>query len=97
MLSSTKFELGGDASVSAGSAGGGRNTVSVDVLSYSHTKGLFGGVSVDGGVVQARALYNKAYYGAEYKPTDILIHHQTDNPHADPLREALKKAAQKDG
>jgi len=97
MLKSTKFEIGGDATVSAGPKGGSRDVVTSDILSYSRTKGLFGGVSVDGGMVQARPLYNKYYYGPEYKPADILIHHKKDNPQADPLREALHNAAEKDG
>jgi hypothetical protein len=41
-------------------------------------------------------LYNKYYYGPEYKPMDILIHHKKENPQADPLIEALNKASQKD-
>jgi SH3 domain-containing YSC84-like protein 1 len=94
MLASTKFELGGDATVSAGAKGGSRGAVVSDILSYSRTKGLFGGFSVDGGMIQARPLYNKYYYGPEYQPMDILIHQKADNPQADPLRDALKKAAE---
>jgi lipid-binding SYLF domain-containing protein len=97
MLSSTKFEIGGDATVSAGPKGGSRDLAISDILSYSRTKGLFGGVSVDGGMVQARPLYNKYYYGPEYTPEDILIRNKKENPQADPLREALEKAAHKKG
>lgn len=97
MLTSTKFEIGGDATVSAGPKGGSRDVVSSDILSYSRTKGLFGGVSVDGGMVQARPLYNKYYYGPDYTPEDILIRNKKVNLQADPLRQALQKAAHNDG
>jgi len=97
MLTSTKFEIGGDASVSVGGGGGSAGAAASDILSYSRTRGLFGGVSVDGGMIQARALYNDSYYGPEYTPKDILIRNQKENPQADPLRQALEKAARNDG
>jgi len=96
MLTSTKFEIGGDATVSVGAKGGSRDAVTSDILSYSLTKGLFGGISVDGGMVQARTLYNKYYYGPEYTPEDILVRNKKENPQADPLRQALEKAGRKD-
>jgi lipid-binding SYLF domain-containing protein len=48
-------------------------------------KGLYGGFSVDGSVAGVRATLNKAYYGKETTPTDILIKGDPKNPHAAPL------------
>src|ERR1700734_343833 len=76
-LLSDKFKLGGDASVAAGPVG--RNaTASTDlkltaeILSYSRSKGIFAGVSLDGTVVQADKSGDKAMYGPDVTRHDIL-------------------------
>jgi len=63
-----KFKLGADASVAAGPVG--RNAtagtdlrLNAEILSYSRTKGVFAGVSLDGAVVQADKSGDKAMYG----------------------------------
>ena len=48
-----------------------------------------GGFSVDGSVAGVRNSLNKAYYGKEVTPTDILIKGTVKNPHAAPLLEAV--------
>jgi lipid-binding SYLF domain-containing protein len=72
-----KFKLGGDASVAAGPVG--RNAaagtdlrMSAEILSYSRTKGVFAGVSLDGAVVQADKSGDKAMYGDDVDRHDIL-------------------------
>jgi lipid-binding SYLF domain-containing protein len=72
-----KFKLGGDASVAAGPVG--RNAtagtdlrLSAEILSYSRTKGVFAGVSLDGAVVQADKSGDKAMYGGDVDRHDIL-------------------------
>jgi SH3 domain-containing YSC84-like protein 1 len=76
-LLSDKFKLGGDASVAAGPVG--RNaTASTDlkltaeILSYSRSKGVFAGVSLDGTVVQADKSGDRAMYGADVSRHNIL-------------------------
>lgn len=76
-LLSDKFKLGGDASVAAGPVG--RNaTASTDlkltaeILSYSRSKGIFAGVSLDGTVVQADKSGDEAMYGAGVSRHDVL-------------------------
>jgi SH3 domain-containing YSC84-like protein 1 len=72
-----KFKLGGDASVAAGPVG--RNAtagtdlrLSAEILSYSRTKGIFAGVSLDGAVVQADKSGDKAMYGDDVDRHEIL-------------------------
>jgi len=72
-----KFKLGGDASVAAGPVG--RNAaagtdlrMSAEILSYSRTKGVFAGVSLDGAVVQADKSGDKEMYGDDVDRHDIL-------------------------
>jgi lipid-binding SYLF domain-containing protein len=72
-----KFKLGGDASVAAGPVG--RNAtagtdlrLSAEILSYSRTKGVFAGVSLDGAVVQADKSGDKAMYGDNVDRHEVL-------------------------
>lgn len=76
-LLSDKFKMGGDVSVAAGPVG--RNaTASTDlkltaeILSYSRSKGIFAGVSLDGTVVQADKSGDRAMYGADVPRQTIL-------------------------
>ena len=76
-LMSDKFKLGGDASVAAGPVG--RNAaagtdlkLSAEILSYSRSKGIFAGVSLDGAVMQADKSGDKAMYGDDVNRHEIL-------------------------
>ena len=59
--------------------------VSVDLVSFSRAKGLYGGVSLDGAVVATRSALNSAYYGKDASTQDILIRGSVSNPEAAPL------------
>jgi lipid-binding SYLF domain-containing protein len=76
-LLSATGKLGVDASVAAGPVGAGATVesagLSADIISFSLSKGLYGGMSVEGAVVGVRESLNKAFYGKEVTPTDILI------------------------
>jgi hypothetical protein len=91
-LLSTEFKLGGDVSVAAGPTGAGAQAATTDVLAFSRTKGLFGGLTVEGAVIEPRAKWNAAYYGKAVTPEDILIKQNVRNGQADPLRRALARA-----
>src|SRR5262245_5217941 len=94
-LLSPQVKLGADISVAAGPVGAGAAAatagLSADLVSYSISKGLYGGFSVDGSVVGVRTSLNNAYYGKEVTPTDILIKGAVSNPHADPLLAIVKQ------
>ena len=96
-LLSTSLKLGADASVAAGPVGAGVRAatanLSVDILSFSRSKGLYGGVSVDGAVIATRGSLNAAYYGREASTADILIRGTISSPHSASLIEQIKKAA----
>jgi len=76
-LLSDKFKLGADASVAAGPVGR-KATASTDlklnaeILSYSRSKGVFAGVSLNGAVVQADKSGDQAMYGAKVDRHEIL-------------------------
>ncbi|MCG6881885.1 MAG: lipid-binding SYLF domain-containing protein [Deltaproteobacteria bacterium] len=91
------FKLGANGSVAVGPVGVGAAAasanLSADILSFSRSKGLFGGVSVDGAVVGVRGSLNDAYYGKKVSPTDILIKHDVANKGAAGLIKAIDKAS----
>jgi lipid-binding SYLF domain-containing protein len=67
-LMSDKFKMGADASVAAGPVG--RNAaagtdlkLNAEILSYSRSKGVFAGVSLDGAGMQADKSGDQAMYG----------------------------------
>ena len=97
-LLSTSVKLGADASVAAGPVGVGVRAatanISADIVSFSRSKGLYGGVSVDGAVVATRGALNTSYYGKDVSTQDILIRGTASNPQAAPLVELIKKAAE---
>src|ERR1700678_1593901 len=72
-----KFKLGGDASVAAGPVGrsaaaGTDLKLNAEILSYSRSKGIFAGVSLDGAVVQADKSGDQALYGDNVTTHQIL-------------------------
>ena len=76
-LLSDKFKLGADASVAAGPVGrkAAASTdlkLNAEILSYSRSKGIFAGVSLDGAVVQADKSGDQALYGDNVDRHDIL-------------------------
>jgi lipid-binding SYLF domain-containing protein len=96
-LLSNNFKLGADASVAVGPVGAGvagaTAALSADIVSFSRSKGLYGGISLDGSVIAVREGWNQAYYGKSVTPTDILIHRSVSQPHSSGLIAAVTKAS----
>jgi len=95
MLTSS-FKLGADANVAVGPIGTGVKGATTDILAFSRSKGLFGGLTVEGAVVATRDKLNNAYYGKELRPSEILVLNKVSNSHADELRAAITRAAKRD-
>lgn len=69
-LLSSKFEIGGDASASAGPVGrhasaGTDWTMNTEILTYSRSKGIFAGITLAGAVVEPDKDSTEAIYGHE--------------------------------
>jgi lipid-binding SYLF domain-containing protein len=96
-LMGNSFKLGADAGVAAGPVGIGVQAatanLSADILSFSRSKGLYGGISLDGAVVAVREGYNEAYYGKKASPADIFVRHEVGSPQAACLIQGLEKWA----
>jgi SH3 domain-containing YSC84-like protein 1 len=94
---SSSLKLGADAGVAAGPVGIGAAAatanLSADILSFARSKGLYGGISLDGAVITTRNSWNQAYYGRVLTPTDILILRNASNPQASELVRIVTQGA----
>jgi len=90
---STKFQLGADASVAAGPVGIGAQAATVDILAFSRSQGLFGGLTIEGAVIASRDKWSSIYYGQSVRPVDILIRREVSNVNATALRRTLTQVA----
>ena len=85
-----KTKLGANAAAAAGPTGAqatGYNAaaMSSDVLTYSRSKGLFAGVSLEGASMDADSAANKKLYGKEMGSKEIVTGAQAVVPAAEPL------------
>lgn len=93
-LMASSVKLGGDASIAAGPIGAGANSdVTADLVAFSRSKGVYGGLNLDGTVVGVADSWNRAYYGRDVLPPDILMTASAHNPQADQLSDAISRAA----
>ncbi|KAL2007756.1 hypothetical protein VTN00DRAFT_7738 [Thermoascus crustaceus] len=63
------------------------------VYSYSSTKGLFGGVSVEGSILVEQRYANRKLYGRKVKARELLSGDIRPPPEADPLMHILNSPA----
>ena len=93
-LLSPSFKMGGDASVAAGPVGAGaQSNVVAALISFSRSKGVYGGLNLDGTVVNTSDDWNEAFYGKKVQSTDILVRMSVHNKGADKLLAEIAKAA----
>ncbi|MCK8786809.1 lipid-binding SYLF domain-containing protein [Roseomonas sp. NAR14] len=92
----SQFKIGGDASIAVATLGGsvqGATTAAIgaDILAYARSRGLFASLSLSGSILSSRSSWNRAYYGKEVGPQQIVIGMEAHNPGADPLRAVLTR------
>jgi SH3 domain-containing YSC84-like protein 1 len=93
-LLSSSFKIGGDATVAAGPVGAGAKAdVIADLVSFSRSKGIYGGLNLDGTVVSTNDSWNDAYYGKKVLPPDILVRANVSNKDAAKLIADITKLA----
>jgi lipid-binding SYLF domain-containing protein len=94
-LLSPSAKLGGDASITAGPVGvGASSALLADFISFSRSKGLYGGLNLDGTVVAISNEWNGWYYGKnDILPPDILVRMAVHNEGANKLVEDVTRAA----
>ena len=97
---SSKTKLGGDVAVAAGPVGRRAEAATdaqakASIYSYSMSKGLFAGVSLEGSVISISVKRNKEYWGNKVSAKDALQKTANDKrikPLIDALNKLMKKA-----
>jgi lipid-binding SYLF domain-containing protein len=77
-LLSTKFTLGGDASVAAGPVGRSAQAetdaaLTAEILTWSRQRGLFAGISLSGATLREDEDWNRDLYGKKITNRDIIM------------------------
>jgi lipid-binding SYLF domain-containing protein len=80
-----QFEIGGEASATAGPVGrdAGASTdvqLRAQILSYSRSRGLFAGVSLKGAALRQDQDANQAFYGSRFRTRDIVLDGKATTP-----------------
>jgi lipid-binding SYLF domain-containing protein len=96
-LLQSKFTLGADASVALGPKGRNAEAATdiqmhAEILTWSRSRGLFAGLSLEGAVVKQDKDANERLYGAPVSATKLLLESgQTIPPSARPLVDLLRE------
>ena len=95
-LYSTSLKLGtGMASIAVGPVGSeAKSNITASMVSFAKAKGLYAGLNLESSVVTVRAKMNKAYYGKEVSPVQIIVEKKAQNEGSARLRSALTKGSQ---
>jgi lipid-binding SYLF domain-containing protein len=96
-LLSDSFKMGPDASIAAGPVGAGAKAdIITDLVTYSRSKGLYGGVNLDGTIVAVSNDWNDTYYGKKgIHAPDILIRGNVHSKGAAKLTADIARSASK--
>jgi len=95
-LLNSQFKFGADAGLTVATLGAGVNgsmstALNADIISFSKSEGLYGGVSLQGSVFSSDTGADANYYGTAYDARQIVVDMQGANPGASPLRETLTR------
>lgn len=90
------IKLGADASAALGPIGvtgetGTAGAFESDIYTFGRAVGLFGGISLEGGVLDDQPSRNRYYYGREVNSVQIVHEGLVSNAQAEPLRQALPR------
>ncbi|GGG27095.1 hypothetical protein GCM10010964_13770 [Caldovatus sediminis] len=93
-LLDSQFKISADASVAiahigAGIEGGTTAAVGADIVTFARARGLYAGLTLEGSILTQRSAWNRAYYGRDVSPRQIVVEMAVHNPGSDPLRGVL--------
>ncbi|MDE8347392.1 MAG: lipid-binding SYLF domain-containing protein [Acidocella sp.] len=95
-LLNSQFKFGADAGLTVATLGAGVNgsmstALDADIVSFSKSQGLYGGVSLQGSILSNNSADEQSYYGSALDARQIVVDMQGSNQGATPLRETLQK------
>ena len=79
------------ATLGAGIQGSTTMAVGADIVAFVASRGLFGGVALEGSLMSAQTQWNQSYYGKPYAARQLVMQMEGGNPGADPLRDVLTR------
>ena len=79
------------ATIGAGIQGSTTTAVGADIVAFTASRGLFGGIALEGSLMSTQTPWNQSYYGQPYAARQLVMQMQGANPGADPLRNLLTR------
>jgi lipid-binding SYLF domain-containing protein len=79
------------ATIGAGVQGSTTTAVGADIVAFAASRGLFGGVALEGSVMSADTQANQLYYGQPFAARQLVKQMMGGNPGSDPLRDVLTR------
>ena len=99
-LLQNQFEIGGEASATAGPVG--RDAAAstdiqlrAEILSYSRSRGLFAGISLKGAAIRQDQGSNETFYGSRFRTRDVVLDGKATKPQSAEAVAALLAVLQK--
>ncbi len=94
-----EFKVGAEAGLTLATVGAGAeasttSNVGADIYSFSESKGLFGGVALQGAALNPKPDWDRVYYGRTIALRDIVIERKASTSGATRLRAALDQISQ---
>ena len=92
----SQFKFGANAGIAVATYGAGvqgstTTAVGADIIAFAASRGLFGGIALEGSVLSSKSESNAAYYGQGLDGRSIVMQMRGSNPGAEPLREVLTR------
>ncbi|MDR3533662.1 MAG: lipid-binding SYLF domain-containing protein [Rhodopila sp.] len=97
----SQLKLGANASVAVATIGAGvqgstTTAVGADIVAFAASRGLFGGIALEGSVMSTESQWDQTYYGQPLGARQLVMQMQGANPGADPLRDLLTRYGSSD-
>jgi SH3 domain-containing YSC84-like protein 1 len=92
----SQIKLGANAGIAVATLGAGvqgstTTAVGADIVAFSASRGLFGGVALEGSLMSADSHADQSYYGQPLATRQLVMQMQGSNPGADPMRDVLTR------
>ena len=92
----SQIKLGANAGIAVATLGAGiqgstTTAVGADIVAFAASRGLFGGVALEGSVMANDSQADQSYYGQPLEARQLVMQMQGGNPGADPLRDVLTR------
>lgn len=79
------------ATIGAGIQGSTTAAVGPDIVAFAASRGLFGGIALEGSLMSSDSHANQSYYGQPLATRQLVMQMQGSNPGADPIRDLLTR------